>query len=137
MAVRALWDENMRDIPLPLALDFYEVIVDSLVEESAERYQKLIEKLSFQLKGARNPEETMFSNWKEATNTLHLTKGFTSIFDNPVEALWVAYASLGKVLDICNEEGEAGYLQVFSFDKRKYWTVVEGSHVVFLLPQEY
>ena len=77
-------------------------------------------------------EECAFENWKETVNELNFTGSFVDMFKTseddpwPIEALWAMYYCLKCILACCDENGEAGDLQVFFQNGKKFWVKTEG-----------
>ena len=139
MAVRTIY--QMKDMPLPMACDMYDILVDSLEPESKDVYNKMVATINF--KPQISKEECIFENWNETVNDLNFTGSFVDMFKTsaddpwPIEALWIAYYCLKCILACCDENGEAGELQVFFRNRKKFWVKTEGKRVVFLLPKDY
>ncbi|GEM_PF-1441900 len=140
MAVRIIY--QMKDMPLLMACDMYDIMVDSIEPESREAYDKMIAVIDF--KPQVSKEECAFENWKETVNDLNFTGSFVDMFKTseddpwPIETLWAAYYCLNCILACCDENDEAGDLQVFFRNGKKFWVKTEGrQRVIFLLPEDY
>ena len=139
MAVRVIY--KMKYMPLPMACDMFNMMVESLEQESKEAYEKMIASIDF--KPQISKAECAFENWREINNDLNFTHSFVDMFKMsaddpwPIEALWVAYYCLNRILTCCDEKGEAGDLQVFYRNGEKFWVKTEGKKIIFLLPEDY
>lgn len=136
MAVRALYD--MKDTPLPLAVDLYaKTIVPSIDEKSEPAYTKMIEDLEYDMSAGL---EDITSDWSQSQNKLFFTQGYLDIFknpfENPVQAIWIAYEALNMIFTF-HPDFKAADLQVFHFRGSKFWIKHEKDYVVFLTPTEY
>ena len=138
--VRTIFE--MKEMPIPMACDMYDMMVDSLEEESVETYNDIVSGIDFipQI----NKEESAFTSWRDTVNDLYFSGSFVDMFKEnsddpwPIEALWVAYYCLGCIVACLDENGEAGDLQVFKRNGKKFWVKSEaGQRVVFLLPEDY
>ena len=140
MAVRAIY--QMKETPLPMACDMYDIMVNSIEPDSREAYDKMIAVIDY--KPQVSKDECAFETWCETANNLNFTKAFVDMFKMPaddswpIEALWVAYCCLSCILACCGENGEAGDLQVCFRNGKKFWVKAEGRQwVIFRLPEDY
>ncbi len=136
MAVRALYD--MKDTPLPLAVDLYaKTIVPSIDEKSEPAYKKMIEDLEYDMFAV---SKDITSDWSQSQNKLFFTQGYLDIFKNPFEepvrAIWIAYEALTMII-ICYPDFKTADLQVFHFRESEFWIKHEQDYVVFHTPAEY
>ena len=139
MPVRVLYNE-MKDAPAPLVVDMYiKTIVPSIAEESKQQYLDMISPLKFDYKAADTEEKCMFTAWRDIKNELYFTKGYNNIFkDNQIAGLWVAYEALSQIFEkYPGPDFRAGYMQVFRYNRKKFWVTAEAGHVVFSIPEEY
>lgn len=134
MPVRAVYE--MKDTPLPIAVDMYKIIVDSIEEEFQAAYEEMIKPLTYDFRASDTEEKCVFEEWSEAMNDLYFTKGYTSLFEEPIYALWIAYEALTLIFEL-KPDGKTGDVQVFYYKRKKFWCVCESGHVVFFTPEEY
>lgn len=122
MAVRTMY--QMKDMPLPMVCDMYDIMVNSIEPESREVYDKMIAAIDF--KPQVSKEECTLENWNETVNDLNFTGSFVDMFKTseddswPIEALWVAYYCLNCILACCDENGEAGENRLLRFGYALY-----------------
>ncbi len=70
------------------------------------------------------------------SSKIYVTKGFKSAFGEEFNQL--VTISLEMIQKRCVESPEgADYLQVFTFEERRYWCIDDVTHITFLLPEEY
>lgn len=50
-------------------------------------------------------------------------------------SLWLAYECLFRILQKAEEI--TNYMQVFTYNRKKFWVILEGAHVLFSLPKDY
>lgn len=138
MPVRAIYE--IKDAPVPLMTDMYmKTIVPSIAEESKQAYLKMIEPLKYDYKATDTEDKCMFDDWLDVKNELYFTKGYNNIFEeNQIAGLWVAYEALNQIFErYPAPDFHAGYLQVFYYNKKRFWITAEAGHVVFSIPEEY
>ncbi len=76
------------------------------------------------------------TDWNLLQNDLLFTKSYMQNFSTPELAVWIAYESLLEIFN-SSENGITDAMQVFSYKKHKFWVKAEGSHIVFLNPEDY
>lgn len=92
--------------------------------------------LNFKYKKDETEHDTIFEDFCKAKNTLRLTHGFVGLFSGGDECTYVCYKALSMIFKKV-PSGRTGYMQVFTYKRKKFWLVLEDEHIVFLLPEEY
>ena len=133
MAIRALYD--MKDIPLPLAVDLYaQTFVPSIDKESEPVYSKMTKELKYDMIAS---SQDIAVDWSRSNNKLLFTKGYVDLFEKScVQAIWIAYEALRMVFS-CHQDLKTADLQVMYWRDIKFWIKQEQDYVVFLTPDEY
>ncbi len=137
MPVRILYND-MKDTPVPLIADKYiKTIVPSIVEKDS--YLEMIKPLRYDYKKTNTEEKCIFDKWINVENNLCFTKGYNQIFkENQIVGLWIAYESLVRIFEkYPGPDFYAGYMQCFSYKRKKFWVTAENNHIVFSTPSEY
>ena len=104
--------------------------------ELEELISETMEDILFDFFSANTEDKCKFEDWTEAPNQVVLTKGFSSIFEDPKIAYFVAYWSIQMIFE-CSGSGTTGYLQPFMFKGIEYWVICEKSCIMVILPEEY
>lgn len=84
----------------------------------------------------RAPSQEDTTDWNCLKNTLYFTPAFIHIFHKPEIVLWIAYECLSRILEK-SENGTTDVLQVFTYNRRKFYVKAEDKHIVFLIPEDY
>ena len=76
------------------------------------------------------------TDWYSLENNLFFTKTYMDIFHSPEIAVWIAYECLSLILKQA-EKGVTDDMQIFTYNRRKFWVKTEDKHIVFLMPEDY
>ena len=136
MAVRALYE--MKDTPLPLAIDLYvKTIVPAIDKSSEKAYTEIVESLEYDMIASSGDTA---SDWSSDKNSLYFTHGYTNLFknafENPIKAIWTAHESLSLIFT-CHPDYKAADLHVFYWKGNRFLVKHENIGILFLTPEEY
>lgn len=139
MAVKTLC--KMKDTPLPIAVDIYKMMCESMIPKSQEAYEKMLENLAYdylnELKKRHERKSQLTTcNWNDFLNDLSFTEGYISLFDGTIYGIWIAYECLSLIL-LTSDNGMSDRLQVFKFENNEFWVIYEDGKIIFLRPDEY
>lgn len=127
MAIRLLYKE--KEMPLVEAVSLYEqAFRPSLLKDE-------IKVISSRLR-YKEPTHEDTTGWRSLDNNLFFTKSYMSIFSSPEIAVWIAYECLLLIVKKA-KNGVTDDLQIFTYNRRKFWVKAEGKHIVFLTPEDY
>lgn len=127
MAIILLYSE--KKLPLIEAVSLYEqAFRPSLLKDE-------IKVINSRLRYTEPTHEDL-TDWYSLDNNLYFTKAYISIFHTPEIAVWIAYECLSIILKKA-EKGVTDEMQVFRYNRRKFWVKAEDKHIVFLMPEDY
>ena len=127
MAIRLLYKE--KKMPLTEAVSLYEqAFRPSLLKDEIKEINKRLRH--------KEPTGEDTTDWKKLENDLLFTKAYMGIFHKPEIAVWTAYECLSLILKKA-ENGITDNMQIFTYNRRKFWAIAENKRVVFLLPEDY
>lgn len=127
MDIRLLYKE--KKMPLIEAVSLYEqTFRPSLLKDE-------IKVINSRLR-YKEPTHEDPTDWYSLDNNLFFTKAYMSIFPSPEIAVWIAYECLSLILKQA-EKGVTDDMQIFTYNRRKFWVKAEDKHIVFLMPEDY
>ena len=135
MVIEALL--NVKDCPLPLAVDMYEkTILPSIEDESMDDYNEMIESLTYDYFSVCNKEENAFVDWSLLKNKIAFSPNYFMIFEDPEIGLWIAYEALLLVFTMYPDHYAADY-QPFAYKDNDFCVHAEGDHVIIFAPEDF